>query len=509
MDNISLLGSVLVTLLKPFLSYLLKEDEDFPEEVSREIDPYAWEIAKAIWSSIKPEIDKRPTIQEAFRDVAIAPYDEDALASLRFRLKKLLAQDPVLTDELASLWMEASTTFKVVGFGKEFTTEKWLDTLDSHDEILRRLEIVRLLREGMPPEKIAEQFNTNVEYLYRLNASFSLNSTSGILSDSGIKNWFDNLNKDDPIIRRLEIIRLHRSGTPLRVIANQYNALPDYILRLNDRFLKYGVIGILTEDDFQRFRSIYPEVIRICTYNLHGVHKNNLFRFRRIASELSAFDPDLGAFQEVISGNGVEETSAQIARWMSRITGYYYRTQYTFCHLFMDKYPEGISMLARHQLKNIQKIDLSRGLDGFVPHLDRYAVVAEVEISKQKIIFVSVHLDHEDQKVRLAQAEKLLRELDHLFGKRRGYCYILAGDFNDVEDSPVMTFFRKNGYKDAFRSCHIVGGNTFDALNPHKRIDYIMVRGDVNFLSAELVPKDPELSDHIGVFAIMEIKRAN
>ncbi|GEM_PF-491086 len=509
MDNISLLGSVLVTLLKPFLPHLLKEDEDFPEEVSREIDPYAWEIAKAIWSSIKPEIDKRPTIQEAFRDVAITPYDEDALASLRFRLKKLLAQDPALADELASLWTEGSTTFKLMGLGKEFITEKWLDVLDRHDDMLKRLELIWLFRTGMPPEKIAEQFNTDVEYLHRLNASFSLNGTSGILSDSGIKNWFDNLSKDDPIIKRLEMIRLLRSGTPLRVIANQYDALSDYILRLNDRFLKNGVIGILTEDDFQRFRSIYPEVIRICTYNLHGIHKNNLLRFRRIAGELSAFDPDLGAFQEVISGNGMEETSAQIAKWMSRMTGYYYQTRYAFCHLLMDRYPEGISMLARHQLKNIQKIDLSRGLNGLALRLDRYAVAAEVEIYKQKIIFVSVHLDHEDQKVRLAQAEKLLRELDHLFGKKRGYCYILAGDFNDVEDSSVMIFFRKNGYKDAFRSCHIVGGNTFDALNPHKRIDYIMVRGDVNFLSAELVPKDPELSDHIGVFATMEIKRAN
>jgi len=29
----------------------------------------------------------------------------------------------------------------------------------------------------------------------------------------------------------------------------------------------------------------------------------------------------------------------------------------------------------------------------------------------------------------------------------------------------------------------------------------------VNFISAELILKDPDLSDHIGVFATIEIKR--
>ncbi len=494
------LSYVLAAFLRLFLPYLIK-GETVPEDY-RGTDSDSWELAKAIWDKLRPRIEDRPATEEAVHGVAITPYNEDALVALRFQLKKLLSDDSELAGELSNLWTEAITSGVVVD--NELTAEKRLDVL-GQDDVLKGLEMIRLLRTGMPLDQVAKEFNTSVEHLYRLNAAFSLNGVFGILSGSDIRNWFDRVSKEDPIIRRFEMIRLLRSGTPVEVIAKQYDAVPEYIYRLDKRFSRDGVIGILTEEDFQKFRSIYPEVIRICSYNLHGTHLNDLFRFRRIAREMSAFDPDLCAFQEVISGNGIEETSAQIAKWMTRMTGCYYQTRYAYCHPFKDKYPEGLSVSAKHQLKNTRIIDLNSGLrDGLVPGLERYAVAIEVKIYGRRIIFVSVHFDHENPKIRLAQAEKLLRELDSLYKRKDYYSCILAGDFNDVEDSPVMDFLRKNGYKDAYRHCHPTGGNTFDAVTPYKRIDYIMVKGNVNFLSAELVLKDPKLSDHIGVLAVIK-----
>lgn len=320
-----------------------------------------------------------------------------------------------------------------------------------------------------------------------------------------MKNWLDDLNKDDPIIRRLEMIRLLRSGTPVEAIAREYNAVPEYISRLEEEFFRSGVPGILTEEDFQRFRTIRPEVIRVCTFNLHGTHNSDPLRLKRIALELAPLDPDLCAFQEVICGNGIEDTGKQLSDLMSQITGSYYRTSFALCHLFMEKYPEGISVASRYPLKNSQKIDLNRGLaKGLVPNMDRYASVAEIEIYGRKVVFASVHLDYDgNSEVRLAQAKKLLKELDRLYAGNAYNCFILAGDFNDAEDSPVMEFLIKNGYKDAYRQCHSTGGNTYSTSNPHARIDYIMVKGLVDFISADLVLKGPELSDHIGVFAVI------
>jgi hypothetical protein len=90
--------------------------------------------------------------------------------------------------------------------------------------VLDRIEMIRLLRKGLPPEQIAGQFATDTQYLYRLNAAFSLSGLHGILS-SDPKNWLDRLDGHDPVLRRLEMIRLLRSGTPPFVVAREFGAV--------------------------------------------------------------------------------------------------------------------------------------------------------------------------------------------------------------------------------------------------------------------------------------------
>ena len=73
-----------------------------------------------------------------------------------------------------------------------------------------------------------------------------------MLSDQGSELWLDRLDKDDPIIRRLEMICLFRSGTPAEVVASQYNAVEEYIYRINEKFSHNGLLGLITEDDMER-----------------------------------------------------------------------------------------------------------------------------------------------------------------------------------------------------------------------------------------------------------------
>lgn len=504
--DIESLVNPLAFFLAPFLSYLLKQKKY--EGAAGVQDARDWETAKALWSKLNPHIKHRPSLQEALHDTAISPYDEDTLASLRLQLKKLLSHERTLAKELSSIREEAMPEEERDRTVRGFGDMKWRDILDRHDDVLRRLEMIRLLRAGMPPEKIAEHFSTDTEYLYRLNAAFSLSGLHGILS-SDLRNWLDRLSKDDPILRRLEMIRLIRSGTPPAVVAREYDAVTEYIQRINERFSKNGVIGILTEEDFQEFRSVYPEVIGICTFNLHGTHKNDRYRLKRIACVMSGLAPSLCAFQEVISGRGIRETSAEIAGWMTRMTGSQYQTHFAYCHLFKEKYPEGVSVSSRYPLRNVQIIDLNKGLGkGLNPLMERYAAAAATEIYGRRIVFVSVHLDHaEDREIRRAQAEKLLFELKRLYKLKDHDCSILAGDFNDLEDSPVMDFLKNEGYRDTYRHCNSSRGDTFTSSDPHMRIDYIMVKGDVSIHSAELVLDNPELSDHRGVFAVIAWKQ--
>jgi endonuclease/exonuclease/phosphatase family metal-dependent hydrolase len=376
----------------------------------------------------------------------------------------------------------------------------WHEVLGKDDRVTERLEMIYLLRTGWTPEEVGKRFGIDVTSLLRLNTSYSLAGAAGLLQEQGVGNWLDRLDRNDSILRRLDMVRLLRAGTPAAVIGRAYDALEEYVERVNEKFSRHGVLGILTEDDLSRFNALFPPIIRICTYNLHGTHNDGAPRFRRIARELARMDPHLCAFQEVISGAGTEDTSAQIDRWISSITGYSYRSQFCYCHEFMEKYPEGVAISLRSPLRRARTIDLTTLRDGLRPTMPRNAYAVETEVFGHRIVLASVHLDHNaDPSVRLAQGEKLVAEAQR--GNEDVYCTILAGDFNDTEASQVIEYIRSAGFVDAYRACHKVGGNTYPAGDPRARIDYIFVKGRATVVSSGLLLDDPGLSDHLGVFA--------
>jgi len=101
------LPAQLVQLLAPYLPYLLKGVKLAGHEAARKLgekaDEGGFEQAKALWDKLRPKVEARPAALEAAQDVAAHPDDEDALAALRLQLKKLLAEDDSLAQELARL----------------------------------------------------------------------------------------------------------------------------------------------------------------------------------------------------------------------------------------------------------------------------------------------------------------------------------------------------------------------------------------------------------------------
>jgi hypothetical protein len=67
----------------------------------KEFGEDAWAQIQALWQRLRPRIEERPAAREAADDVASQPDDEDARAALRLQLKKLLSDDPALTQEIA------------------------------------------------------------------------------------------------------------------------------------------------------------------------------------------------------------------------------------------------------------------------------------------------------------------------------------------------------------------------------------------------------------------------
>lgn len=83
--------------------------EQAAEEAGQRLGAAAWEHAKALWGRLRPKVESKPALQEAVQDAATDPQDEDAIAALRLQLKKLLAEDPALAEEIARLWSEAQS----------------------------------------------------------------------------------------------------------------------------------------------------------------------------------------------------------------------------------------------------------------------------------------------------------------------------------------------------------------------------------------------------------------
>ncbi|ASJ12735.1 hypothetical protein A3L14_07475 [Thermococcus thioreducens] len=240
-------------------------------------------------------------------------------------------------------------------------------------------------------------------------------------------------------------------------------------------------------------------LLSVCTFNLHGKEENDGTRLRAIAERLSELKLDLCALQEVVV-DGDKNTAERLAEMLEGLTGEDYRVHFVESHLFYEMYPEGVAVVSRYPFREVGVIDLN-DLGELSPLLPRHAAVSGVEVEGRRILFVSVHLDHhKNPLVRKLQVERLLEELESHYS---GYAaVILAGDFNDTEDSPALRLLKENGFIDAYRTCNDDPGYTFPAPSPSMRIDYILVKGGLEVLYAGRIMEEG-LSDHLGVYSIL------
>ncbi len=104
--DVTTLAKDVAAFLAPFLPYLLKAGEKAAEEAGKKLGGDAWDKAKSLWGKLRPRVEAKPAAQEAIKDAAAAPQDEDAQGALRQQLKKILAEDEALAAEVARLWEE-------------------------------------------------------------------------------------------------------------------------------------------------------------------------------------------------------------------------------------------------------------------------------------------------------------------------------------------------------------------------------------------------------------------
>lgn len=101
--------SLLVKILAPCLPFLMTVGNKTVESASQEVGEDIWNKAKAIWAKLKPKVEKKPIAKAAAQELATSPDDSDALDTLGKQLKKILAADAELADEIAKILQETAT----------------------------------------------------------------------------------------------------------------------------------------------------------------------------------------------------------------------------------------------------------------------------------------------------------------------------------------------------------------------------------------------------------------
>lgn len=155
----------------------------------------------------------------------------------------------------------------------------------------------------------------------------------------------------------------------------------------------------------------------------------------------------------------------------------------------------------------------------------RQALLAELSVDGRPLWAVTTHLawKKEDEAIRLAQAEELLRAVRPLGG-----CVLLSGDFNAEPAHAPVDRIRRAGFVDLFAHRHPKEpGWTWDNQNPFiqshsvrfpdRRIDYLFLKrealkefklSDCAVVCRESSPEGIHPSDHYGVSATLEVSSA-
>ncbi len=254
---------------------------------------------------------------------------------------------------------------------------------------------------------------------------------------------------------------------------------------LNNIIPKKNQKKITTEDD-QNLR------LRILSYNIHHAEGvDGKLDVPRIAQVILSVDPDLVALQEV-DKNTIRTGKVNQDIELSRLTkmNSVFGSNITFQG---GQYGNAI----------LSKFPIIKNKNFLLPNVDsgeqRGLLQSQIQISnKENVLFFSTHLDHRRSDTERLASAKAINQIISLDNKSPA---ILAGDFNDVPDSPTLNELGKLWLRTNKKIL-----KTIPASKPSRQIDYIFVQPKERWKIIESQILDEyTASDHRAIFSIIEL----
>lgn len=231
--------------------------------------------------------------------------------------------------------------------------------------------------------------------------------------------------------------------------------------------------------------------LKVLSYNL---------RFGELASleELAAFieeqNPDIVALQEVDCRTHRDRAPQQQGKDFATELGF--RTGMIAAYGKTIPYAGGyygIAILSKYPLAKVERFYLPKTING---KEQRAILIADVEYREgEYFTFACTHLDYTNTEERQVQVEKLNEVL-----LKKSYPVIVAGDFNARPDSKEISV-GMSAWKTVSNMEPTVPANA-----PRNTIDYIFCYPEDKWIGVDAITYKIELSDHLPVSAIVELK---
>lgn len=243
-------------------------------------------------------------------------------------------------------------------------------------------------------------------------------------------------------------------------------------------------------------RAADPPRVRVLTYNIHhGEGTDGKLDLPRIANVIKQVAPDVVALQEVDKSTRRSQGVDQAAE-LGKLTGMHHAFGQAMDYAGGEY---GEALLSKYPLSDVQVHELP-----FTPDCEpRSAIAARIRLGETgpEFIFVGTHLEHAKATLRLCQSNKL----NPILVAKNALPTILAGDLNDVPESPTIRVL-KSRWKDASEERP---APTWPSDRPTKKIDYVLFRPeDVLRVVEQRVVAEPTASDHRPLLVVLEWSEA-
>lgn len=248
-----------------------------------------------------------------------------------------------------------------------------------------------------------------------------------------------------------------------------------------------------------------------------SLFKENLTKVKRLFEDL---DTDIIALQEIdyksarsYYTNQQDELSslcysyaAQAINWDENYVPFPYWPPSVHFGAMLS----GQSILSKYPLEHHQRIVLERVPDApfyrDALYLERLAQVAHVKLASQNVVVINVHLEAFDKPTRARQFKTVYKLFQQY---KETHPTILLGDFNSqARDSNAVIqplLEQADIGNAAFDELAIP--NTFSAVDPYKRIDYIFyTKKSIELIDSKVLDSFGAASDHLPVLMEFRLK---